>query len=90
MAGTDSQTSGHQKRESTGPENEHSGVILQGECHDTSNGLLYAVRLVFPAAAADDLASLEDVLRGVSQLLGHECSISLRKTSGSANWPGDF
>jgi len=90
MAGTDQQTGGKdQERESPGSSNEQDQVIIQGECHSTVDGQLYAVRLVFPGTAAHNLASLENVLSGVLELSGLECRVSLGPTSRGAAWDAD-
>ena len=88
MAGSDSQASEDQEREPDSYENEPGAVDIQGECHCTSTQQLYAVRIVFPAAAANNIAALEDVLHGISSLSGLECSVSLGPTSRGAAWDG--
>lgn len=88
MAEPNQQTSYDQERESLSAPYEHGPTVIQGQCHNPVNGILYAVSITFPTASPNDLATLQDELLGVSEFAGHECSISLRATSGNSAWDG--
>lgn len=89
MAGSDSQEDQGQERKPNSFANEEGKVIIQGECHNPINGLVYAVSFVFSPSETNDLSSFPDMLSGVSELSGLECSVSLRSTSSNAAWDGD-
>ena len=88
MDSTNQETGGDQERESDGSANEHRSRTIQGECHDSESGELYALSVVLTATDSDDLATLPDRLSGVFESAGLECSVSLRSTSRAGDWDG--
>lgn len=79
---------GGQEREPNGPQDPNRGRIIQGECHDSVTGELYAVGIVLTSAGPDNLATFEDGISGVFESAGLECRVSLRQGSSLGAWDG--
>lgn len=74
------------QRKPDGPKDPQGGRTIRGECNDAVTGQLYAVDISVTSAGPDSIASFENGISGVLDVLGLECSVSCRPLGGNRAW----